>query len=81
MLHYKYTMKFYCPDVDFYREAVGGFIETMDRLAKQVEREKCDAIIVSNKLASLPHKTEEEMTMLQVSQNVKVNFLGILHYL
>lgn len=53
----------------------------MDRLAKQVEREKCDAIIVSNKLASLPHKTEQEMTMLQVIQNVQVNFLGILYYL
>lgn len=61
---------FCCPDVDLYRKAVDGFIETMDRLAKQVEREKCEAIIVSNKLASLPHKTEEEMTMLQVNHDV-----------
>lgn len=53
----------------------------MDCLAKQVEREKCDAIIVSNKLASLPHKTEQEMTMLQVNQNVQIDFLGILYYL
>lgn len=39
----------------------------MDNLAKQVEQEKRDAIIVSNKLASLPIKAEEEINMLQVS--------------
>jgi len=45
---------------------VDGFIGVMDRLAKQVEREKRDAIVVSNKLASLPNKAEEEIATLQV---------------
>lgn len=43
-----------------------SFIGVIDHLAKQVEREKRDAIIVSNKLASLPNKAEEEIAMLQV---------------
>jgi len=43
----------------------------MDQLSKQVEQEKREAIIVSNKLASLPNKVEEKMTMLQVVKTVK----------
>ncbi|KAL4113604.1 hypothetical protein QTP88_017200 [Uroleucon formosanum] len=52
-------------DIELYREAVDAFIGVMDRLAKQVEREKRDAIVVSNKLASLPIKAEEEIATLQ----------------
>jgi hypothetical protein len=39
----------------------------MENLAKQVDQEKRNAIIVSNKLASLSSKTEEKIAMLQVS--------------
>jgi len=39
----------------------------MDHLAKQVEREKREAIVVSNKLASLSNKAEEEFAKLQVT--------------
>ncbi|XP_025193910.1 intraflagellar transport protein 20 homolog isoform X2 [Melanaphis sacchari] len=52
-------------DIELYRESVDTFIGVMDHLAKQVEREKRDAIVVSNKLASLPNKTEEEIAKLQ----------------
>lgn len=45
----------------------------MDNLAKQVEREKLDAIIASNKLASLSNKTNEEVAMLQVRMWSKLN--------
>ncbi|XP_025193905.1 intraflagellar transport protein 20 homolog isoform X1 [Melanaphis sacchari] len=54
-------------DIELYRESVDTFIGVMDHLAKQVEREKRDAIVVSNKLASLPNKTEEEIAKLQVT--------------
>lgn len=50
----------------------------MDHLAKQVEREKRDAIIVSNKLASLPNKVEEEIAMLQVITFYKTIYRCIL---
>ncbi|CAI6350445.1 unnamed protein product [Macrosiphum euphorbiae] len=52
-------------DIELYREAVDGFIGVMDRLARQVEREKRDAIVASNKLASLPNKAEQEIATLQ----------------
>jgi len=52
-------------DIELYREAVDGFIGIMDNLARQVEREKRDAIAASNELASLPNKTEEQMAVLQ----------------
>lgn len=54
-------------DIELYRDAVDSFIGVMENLAKQVDQEKRDAIIVSNKLASLSSKTEEKIAMLQVS--------------
>lgn len=68
----------YYPDIELYRDAVDGFINVMDHLAKQVEQEKRDAIIVSNKLASLPNKIEEEMGMLQVCYIKQNNVLEVL---
>ncbi|KAL5239956.1 hypothetical protein ACI65C_007366 [Semiaphis heraclei] len=52
-------------DIELYRESVDTFIGVMDHLAKQVEREKREAIVVSNKLASLSNKAEEEFAKLQ----------------
>lgn len=59
-------MHSFSADIELYRNAVDSFINVMDHLAKQVEREKLDAIIASNKLASLSNKTNEEVAMLQV---------------
>lgn len=53
----------------------------MDHLAKQVEREKRDAIVVSNKLASLPNKAEEEIATLQVSPLDRVIETYIFHFI
>lgn len=58
-------------DIELYREAVDKFIGIMNRLAKQVEQEKRDAIIVSNKLASLSNKSKEDIAVLQVIKNQK----------
>lgn len=62
----KFKHTFYS-DIEYYRKTVDNFINVMDHLAKQVEREKRDAIVVSNQLASLPNKTEEEIATLQVN--------------
>lgn len=43
-----------------------NFIGVMEILAAQIEREKRDAIIVSNELASLPVRTEQQTATLRV---------------
>ncbi|XP_022169984.1 intraflagellar transport protein 20 homolog [Myzus persicae] len=62
-------------DIELYREAVDTFIGVMDHLAKQVEREKREAIVASNKLASLPNKAEEEIATLQTQIEQKTTEL------
>ncbi|VVC42090.1 Intraflagellar transport protein 20 [Cinara cedri] len=52
-------------DIELYRNAVDNFIGVLDNLATQIEREKRDAIIVSNELASLPIRTEQQMATLR----------------
>lgn len=66
MVIQSFTLCGFFSDIELYRNAVDSFINVMDHLAKQVEREKLDAIISSNKLASLSNKTNEEVAMLQV---------------
>lgn len=66
-------------DIELYRNAVDSFINVMDHLAKQVEREKLDAIIASNKLASLSNKTNEEVAILQVRVWYKLNVIHIYY--
>lgn len=73
-----YILLLYYLDIEHYREAADNFISVMDHLAKQVEREKREAIIVSNKLASLPNKAEEEMAMLQVISSK--NYYKLIEY-
>lgn len=60
------TIHIIIEDIEHYHEAVDKFISVMDNLAKQVEQEKRNGIIVSNKLASLSNKFKEDLAVLQV---------------